>query len=95
MKQSVGRSWRLALVVVMAAALGLTACGRKGPLDPPPPSAEVTPPPANAPRPSLGEQNYGPLPPASERQRSAAVAPPPATPPPPPKTFFLDFLLGK
>lgn len=98
-KQSVGRSWRLALVTVMAAALGLTACGRKGPLDPPPPSAEVAPPPAAAPRPLVGEQNYGPFslpPPASERQRSAAVAPPPGTTqPPPPKTFFLDFLLGK
>ncbi|MDP2409744.1 MAG: lipoprotein [Pseudolabrys sp.] len=27
---------RLALVVALAASLGLTACGRKGPLDPPP-----------------------------------------------------------
>jgi predicted small lipoprotein YifL len=27
---------RLALIGVLAAALGLTACGRKGPLDPPP-----------------------------------------------------------
>ena len=93
MKQSVGRSRRLALVAVMTAALGLTACGRKGPLDPPP-TPEFTPPPANAPRPSLGEQNYGPLPPPpGERVRSAAAAPP-ATPPPP-KTFFLDFLIGK
>jgi predicted small lipoprotein YifL len=32
---------RLALVAALAAALGLTACGRKGPLDPPP-AASVT-----------------------------------------------------
>ncbi|HEX5210880.1 MAG TPA: lipoprotein [Pseudolabrys sp.] len=31
---------RLALIAALAAALGLTACGRKGPLDPPP-SASV------------------------------------------------------
>jgi predicted small lipoprotein YifL len=79
----------------MTAALGLTGCGRKGPLDPPPPSAEVPPPPANAPRSGLGQENYSPLPPpAGERALSAAAPPPPATPPPP-KTFFLDFLLGK
>ena len=29
-------SLRLALIVALAATLGLTACGRKGPLDPPP-----------------------------------------------------------
>ncbi len=78
----------------MTAALGLAACGRKGPLDPPP-GAGLTPPPAYAPRPSLGEENYGPVPPtAGERPRTAA-APPAAAEPPPPKTFFLDFLLGK
>jgi predicted small lipoprotein YifL len=27
---------RLALIAALAASLGLTACGRKGPLDPPP-----------------------------------------------------------
>jgi len=32
-----GQKWaRLAAVGVVAAALGLSACGRKGPLDPPP-----------------------------------------------------------
>jgi len=80
------------LVAAMTAALGLAACGRKGPLDPPP-SAGLTPPPAYTPRPSLGEENYGPaLPPVGERP---VAAPPAATAPVPPKTFFLDFLLAK
>ena len=92
-KQSVDRWGRLALVAAMTAALGLAACGRKGPLDPPP-SAGLSPPPAYAPRPSLGEENYGPAPPPAG-ERTAAAAPPAATAPPPPKTFFLDFLLGK
>ena len=93
MKQSVDRWSRLALVAAMTAALGLAACGRKGPLDPPP-GAGLTPPPAYAPRPSLGEENYGPAPPpAGERPRTAAA--PPATAEPPPKAFPLDFLLGK
>jgi predicted small lipoprotein YifL len=91
-KQSVDRWSRLVLVAAMMAALGLAACGRKGPLDPPP-SAGLTPPPAYAPRPSLGEENYGPVPPP-ERPRTA-VAPPAAAEPPPPKTFPLDFLLAK
>jgi predicted small lipoprotein YifL len=91
-KQSVDRWSRLALVAAMTAALGLAACGRKGPLDPPP-SAGLAPPPAYAPRPSLGEENYGPAPPPVER--TAVAAPPAAATPPPPKTFFLDFLLGK
>jgi len=39
---------RLALIGALAAALGLTGCGRKGPLDPPPsasavPSAQAAP----------------------------------------------------
>jgi predicted small lipoprotein YifL len=78
----------------MMAALGLAACGRKGPLDPPP-SAGLTPPPAYAPRPSLGEENYAPVPPAAGERPRTAAAPPAAAEPPPPKTFPLDFLLGK
>src|SRR5215470_7234686 len=35
-KQSVDRWSRLVLVAAMTAMLGLAACGRKGPLDPPP-----------------------------------------------------------
>jgi predicted small lipoprotein YifL len=104
-KQSVNRwsrtdRWsRIALAAVLTGALGLAACGRKGPLDPPP-SAGLTPNTAYAPMPSLGESHEGvpfggaiaPPPPP------AAPAPPPGAPPAPPppqKTFFLDFLLGK
>ena len=79
----------------MMAGLGLAACGRKGPLDPPP-SAGLTPPPAYSPRPSLGEENYGPAPPpAGDHAPTAVAAPPAPTAPPPPKTFPLDFLLAK
>jgi len=40
-------SVRIALaVLVTAIALGLSACGRKGPLDPPPSAAVPPPPPA-------------------------------------------------
>jgi predicted small lipoprotein YifL len=34
---------RLAMIGALAAALGLTACGRKGPLDPPPSAAVAQP----------------------------------------------------
>jgi predicted small lipoprotein YifL len=87
------RSWLFVAALVTMAALALTACGRKGPLDPP--SASLTDP--ATPRPSLGEDNDivpGPPSPDLRPQRSAA-APPPAAPPAPPKTFFLDFLIGK
>jgi predicted small lipoprotein YifL len=92
-KQSVDRWSRLALAAAMTVALGLAACGRKGPLDPPP-SAGLAPPPAYAPRPSLGEENYAPAPPPVGA-RTPVAAPPAAAAPPPPKTFFLDFLLAK
>jgi predicted small lipoprotein YifL len=36
-------SYRLAAVAVLAAALGLTACGRKGPLDAPPGGLSANP----------------------------------------------------
>src|SRR5262245_55572848 len=61
-KKSVDRWSRLALVATLMAALGLAGCGRKGGLDPPP-SAGLTTPQPYAPRPSLGEENYGPSPP--------------------------------
>jgi predicted small lipoprotein YifL len=40
---------RLALIGVAVAALGLTACGRKGPLDPPPGASLTGEPQANMP----------------------------------------------
>jgi predicted small lipoprotein YifL len=92
----------LALLVVLAAALGLSGCGRKGPLDPPP-SALTNSQPTGGPgaqppiqRPSLGEEGNGLVPslePLERSQRAQAAA---APPPQPPKTsFFLDFLLNK
>src|SRR5215472_19119457 len=66
-KKSVDRWSRLALAVALMAALGLAACGRKSGLDPPP-SAGLTTPPSYTPRPSLGEENYGPAsPPRGDR----------------------------
>jgi len=70
-------SVRFALAVLVAAALGLAACGRKGPLDPPP-SAAVPPPPASAAD-------------ASGAPATANPAAPP--PPSQKKSFFLDPLL--
>ena len=80
------------MAAVLTGALGLAACGRKGPLDPPP-SAGLTPAAAYTPRPGLGEEHYGAPPGAGAPRAAAATAP--APPPPPQKTFFLDFLLGK
>jgi predicted small lipoprotein YifL len=96
---------RIAVAAALTAALGLAACGRKGPLDPPP-SASLPETPANyTARPGLGEQSYGapasflaPPSPADAALPAAPArpaAPAPAAPPPQQKTFFLDFLLGK
>lgn len=80
----------------MMAALGLTACGRKGPLDPPP-SAGLTTPQSYPSRSSLGEEANGVTPPPGDNRARTANAAPAGTPatPPPQKTFFLDFLLAK
>jgi predicted small lipoprotein YifL len=85
---------RIALAAVLTGALGLAACGRKGPLDPPP-NASLPPAPATAytPRPGLGEEHYGAPPGAAPGPGAVAAAP--TAPPPQQKTFFLDFLLGK
>jgi len=93
-KPSVNRWSRIAVMAVLTAALGLGACGRKGPLDPPP-SAALPPPPATTPAPGLAE-HYVPAPPigAPGGAPAPAAAPPPAAAPQQ-KTFFLDFLLGK
>ena len=98
-KQSVDRwsrvAWAAAMTAAIAtAAFGLSACGRKGPLDPPP-SAGIAPPPAYAPRPSLGEENYAPAPPPQVANPARTAAAPPPAGPPPNKSFFLDFLLAK
>ncbi len=97
MKKSVNRWSRIALAAVLTGAMGLAACGRKGPLDPPP-SAGLTPTTAYSPRPGLGEEHYG-TPPGAGASPGAGAPPPAAAaapaPPPPQKTFFLDFLLGK
>jgi predicted small lipoprotein YifL len=95
---------RLAVAAVLMAALGLAACGRKGPLDPPPGSSLTTPQPYT-PRPSIGEESdslapratddNGPLRSAPAAPATAAAAPAATTAPPPKKTFFLDFLIGK
>ena len=79
----------------MMAAFGLAACGRKGPLDPPP-TAGLTTPQSYTSRPSLGEEtNSLAAPPIGERARPSGAATASATAPPPKKDFFLDFLLAK
>jgi len=92
------------VAALIAAAVGLAACGRKGPLDPPPSASLPEAPGTYTPRPGLGEQSYGapatflapappaePAPPAAPAKPAAAAA----APAPQQKTFFLDFLLGK
>jgi len=76
----------------MMAALGLGACGRKGPLDAP--SAGLTTPEPSVARPSLGAEGDGLMSPG-ERPRAAPVSVSATASPPPKKDFFLDFLLAK
>jgi predicted small lipoprotein YifL len=97
-QRSVDRVSRLAAVAVaMVAALGLSGCGRKGPLDPPPSS--LTNPQPMTQRPSLGDEsgNIGPSLTAGQASSRAVEAAPASTTasPPPKKTFPLDFLIGK
>jgi predicted small lipoprotein YifL len=77
--------------------LGLTGCGRKGPLEAPP-AAGISPQPITS-RPSLGEEGNGvtrSLAGDQPRPEPAAAAPEPQPQPQrPPKTFFLDFLIGR
>lgn len=47
---------RVIIVTVVAAALGLSACGRKGPLEPPPGSGEAPPEAAQKPAPEPEEK---------------------------------------
>jgi predicted small lipoprotein YifL len=101
MKTLRDRADRLALFAALIAALGVSGCGRKGPLDPPPAalSDSQSTPGTNAQlatqRPSLGEEGNSLVPtlePLAQPQRPQQAS---TTPPPPPKTFFLDFLINK
>lgn len=89
----------VALLAVLAAALALAGCGRKGMLDPPP-TAGLTNPTSPTQRPSLGQEGDSVAPslaPETSSSQSAAANPSStaAAPPPPKKTFFLDFLVDK
>jgi predicted small lipoprotein YifL len=88
-----------ALVVALVLPLALAACGRKGPLDPPP-SAELPPPPVAAPAANLapGPQTYvDPLTPIGTAQQAAppvvATQALPAPAQPANRTFILDPLI--
>ncbi len=82
---------RLAALAALGAAVALSGCGRKGPLDAPP-SASMSPPPPD--QPSLGEMSDPNTPGFRRPPREAAVAPPPTAPVPPEKrTFILDPLI--
>jgi predicted small lipoprotein YifL len=88
-----------ALVLALVLPLALAACGRKGPLDPPP-SAELPPAPAAAPASSVapGPRTYvDPLTPIGTAQQQAppvvATQALPAPTQPANKTFILDPLI--
>jgi predicted small lipoprotein YifL len=73
---------RMAVLAVALAAVGLSGCGRKSGLDPPP-TASLTDP--KAPPPST---------PPNGQFLLGQQAPPPPPPPAPPKRFLLDFMLN-
>ena len=76
---------RMAGMVALVAASGLAACGRNGPLEPPP-SAQAAAPPQN-------KESGKPAAPAAQMAPQAVpVATPPS--PAPKRHFFLDFLLN-
>jgi predicted small lipoprotein YifL len=98
MKTLRDRPARLALIAAMITAFGVSGCGRKGPLDPPPAALSNSQPApgTEAPtteRPGLGDES-GFVPQLAQplgRPQQQASAPPPQ----PPKNFFLDFLINK
>jgi predicted small lipoprotein YifL len=77
-----------ALAVALVLPLALAACGRKGPLDPPPSAAISQPAPTGPARTTY----IDPTTPTGGAQ-PATVQTTQAAPPPPKKTFPLDFLI--
>jgi predicted small lipoprotein YifL len=75
---------RLAAVGALVAALGLSACGRKGPLDPPPAAAVPPPMPVVSAVPDGPIDALGP----DGRPMPLVVAPPER------KSFILDWLIN-
>ena len=67
------------MVITVLMGLALAACGRKGPLEPPPSAIEQAKPAATA--------DTGIMPPVGAKKPETKAAPPPDKP------FFLDFLL--
>jgi len=98
MKTLRDRANRLALLAALIAALGVSGCGRKGPLDPPPAALSDSQPTVGpngalaAQRPALGEEGNT-LVPALEPPVQAQRPQQASTTTPPPKNFFLDFLI--
>jgi predicted small lipoprotein YifL len=82
----------LGLAVVAVAALSLSACGRKGPLDPPPSAAISQPPPA-ASRPSALTSAAPPTPEETGVKTGFDAQGNPVAAPGQKKNFFLDPLL--
>jgi predicted small lipoprotein YifL len=87
---------RFALIGLAVAALGLAACGRKGPLDPPPGASLDGVPQANMP--DLMSSNRAAATPIGGQAKDghAGVGPDgqPVAPPGPKKTIPLDVLLN-
>jgi predicted small lipoprotein YifL len=87
----------LALAVILVAALGLAACGRKGPLDPPPSAAIPPGPVASSAPPGLPGYSATPPAPGSPAETSAKTGfdarGNPVAPPGPNQPFILDPLL--
>ena len=67
------------MVITVLMGLALSACGRKGPLEPPPSAIEQTKP--------ASPTDTGIMPPVGAKKAETKAAPPPDKP------FFLDFLL--
>jgi predicted small lipoprotein YifL len=83
-----------ALALLGAAALTLAACGRAGPLEPPPGPAVVSPTVSAAPSPLVGGPVAGaPVPHETAQRNGFDAYGNPVAPPGEKKSFFLDFLV--